>query len=59
MGKREQLLVELNVVARTNIGDIEKKRRMNALLDRYEKDLRNDIILGIVGELQKGMRKGE
>lgn len=50
MGKRERLVVELNVIARTNISDIEKKRRMNELMDKYEKELRNDIILSVVAE---------
>lgn len=52
MEKRERLIVELNVIARTNISDIEKKRRMYSLLDEFEKELRTDIILGVVSEFR-------
>lgn len=58
MGKRERLLIELNVVARTNISDIEKKRRMNEIMDRYEKQLRTDIMLSVVSELQNKYKDG-
>lgn len=58
MGKRERLIVELNVIARTNISDIEKKRRMDEIMDRYEKELRTDIMLSVVSELQNKYTKG-
>lgn len=57
MGKREKLVIELNVIARTNISDIEKKRRMNEIMDSYEKDMRNDIMLSVVAEFSRRYKK--